>query len=363
VAGIIDRYVVREVARTFVGVTVVLMLILVGNQFVRVLTRAASDRLVKEAVFELLAITSMEYLSMLLPVAMFIAIILALGRMHQDSEMAALGACGIGPMRLYRPLLAIAGLLAAVSAWLAFDYSPRLRLEAHYIKVEAKRQLQSAMLVAGRFRSMPDGGLVFYARDMDADGVLQDVFIQRRDGERLEVVVAASGLQRDSEDGNQREIVLRQGRRFFGTPGTLDFTLVDFEEHGIPIVFPPLDTTPDDTDMMPIADLIGTGDPEDLAELHWRLSVPLSLVMLALIAVPLSRTHHRDSRFARLGVALLVYLFYSNLLGVARMLVSNDSVPRWFGMWWVHIIMVVVTFLMLGSQYRWRLRRVAARPA
>jgi len=95
VAGIIDRYIVREVARTFVGVTVVLMLILVGNQFARVLTRAASDRLVKEAVFQLLAITSMEYLSLLLPVALFIAIILALGRMHQDSEMAALDKGGL----------------------------------------------------------------------------------------------------------------------------------------------------------------------------------------------------------------------------------------------------------------------------
>ena len=91
--------------------------------------------------------------------------------------------------------------------------------------------------------------------------------------------------------------------------------------------------------------------------------MPLSLLMLALVAVPLARTHHRDSRYARLGVALLVYLFYSNLLGVARMLVSNDSVPRWFGMWWVHAIMIFVTFLMLASQYRWRLRRGAARPA
>ena len=268
--------------------------------------------------------------------------------------MAALGACGVGPMRLYRPLLTIAGLLAAVSAWLAFDYSPKLRLEAHYIKVEAKRQLQSAMLVPGRFRSMPDGDLVFYARGLDAQGALQDVFIQRRDGERVEVAVAASGRQRVADDGNQRVIVLRDGRRYFGVPGTLDFTIVDFEEHGIPIVFPPLDTTPDDTDMMPVADLIGTGDPEDLAELHWRLAVPMSLVLLALLAVPLSRTHHRESRFARLGIALLVYLIYSNLLGVARMLVSNDAVPRWFGMWWVHLLMLGVTLIMLAREYRWR---------
>ncbi len=361
-AGIINRYVIREVVGTASGVTLVLLLILVGNQFTRVLARAAADRLPKEHVFQLLGLTSLEYLTLLLPLALFFSVVIALGRMYQHSEMAALGACGVGPLNLFKPLGWVGLWIAALAALLAFQVSPWVNYRIHLLKLEAQRQLQVAPVEPGRFRSTAEGDLVFYARAADSDGLLRDVFIQLRDGDRVEVVVADSGRQSISEDGSRREIVLYQGRRYVGVPGTLDFYFIDFEEHGIPILLPPLEIDPDNREMRPTRELIGTGDAADLAELHWRIAAPVSLLALLVLAVPVARSSRRDSRFARLGLAILFYLIYSNLLGVGRTLLERGSVPGWAGIWWVHALPLVLAVAMLTAQNRawpWRRTRVA----
>ena len=110
--SIIDRYLLREVVRTFVGVTAVLLLILLGDQFARGLARAAAARIPRDAVLKLMGLTSIEYLSLLVPAAFFFAVMLALGRFYRDSEMAAMAACGIGTPRLLKPLLLCAALVA-----------------------------------------------------------------------------------------------------------------------------------------------------------------------------------------------------------------------------------------------------------
>jgi lipopolysaccharide export system permease protein len=357
---ILDRYVVREILRTMSGVTPVLLVILVGTQFARVLARAASDRLPREAMFELMGLKTIEYLTVLLPLAMFFSIVLALGRLYRDSEMTVMAACGIGPSRLYRPVMLITGLVAAILAWLAFDARPLVAHRSHVVKVEAQRQLQSELIVPSRFRSTPDGRLVFYARSIDDDGTLNDIFIQRRRGDKIELAIAARAVQRSIAGGDGRELVLLDGRRFMGVPGTNDMSIVTFQEHGIPVILPPADTSPDDPEMLPTLDLLLVAGPEDWAEIHWRLASPVSLIILALLAVPLARSGARSSRYDRLGFAVLLYLIYSNLLGVAYSLVAKESVPAWLGYWWVLVPFDALAFLMMVWQSGWRpLRRRA----
>ncbi len=356
--GILNRYVVREVVRTCAGVTPVLLVILVGTQFARVLARAANERLPREAMFELMGLKTVEYLTVLLPLALFFSIVLALGRLYRDSEVTVMAACGVGPARLYRPVMLVTGLLAAALAWLAFDVRPVVAYQSHIVKEEAKRDLRSKLITPSRFRSTPDGSLVFYARDADEDGTLLEVFIQRRQGERVELAVAARGEQRPTPDGEGRELILYDGRRYTGIPGTTDLKIVTFEEHGIPVILPPADTRPDDPEMVSTIDLLLDGGTEEWAELHWRLSAPVSLIVLALLAVPLSRSSTRSGRYDRLGYAVLVYLIYSNLLGVGNTLVANGTVSHWIGLWWVHLPMAAIGIGMLAWQSGWRLIRM-----
>lgn len=340
--------------RTCAGVTPVLLIILVGTQFARVLARAAAERLPRDVMFELMGLKTVEYLTVLVPLAVFFSIVLALGRLYRDSEMTVMAACGIGPVRLYRPVLLLAGLTAAVLAWLAFDVRPVVAYRSHVVKIEAQRDLRANLITANRFRSTPDGSLVFYAREAGDEGSLEGVFIQRRRGDSVELAIASRGVQRTTADGRARELILYDGRRFVGVPGTTELQIVDFEEHGIPVVLPRADTRPDDPEMVLTADLLVTRKPEDWAELHWRLASPISLMILALLAVPLARSGTRDSRYERLGYAILAYLIYSNLLGVAYSLVAKETVSPTVGFWWVHLPMVAVALLLMAFQSGWR---------
>ena len=356
---ILDRYVVREIVRTLAAVTPVLLIILVGTQFARVLARAAAERLPRDVMFELMGLKTIEYLTVLVPLAVFFSIVLALGRLYRDSEMTVMAACGVGPARLYRPVLLLAGLTAAMLAWLAFDVRPVVAYRSHVVKIEAQRDLRANLIIANRFRSTPDGSLVFYARSADREGTLQGVFIQRRRGDTVELVVAERGMQRPTADGTGQELILYEGRRFVGTPGTVDLRIVDFQEHGIPVIMPRADTTPDDPEMVLTTDLLVTRSPEDWAELHWRLASPVSLFILALLAVPIARSGTRDSRYDRLGYAILVYLIYSNLLGVAYSMVAKEAISPWIGFWWVHIPLAALAMMMMAWQSGWRpLRRL-----
>ncbi|KPK61292.1 MAG: hypothetical protein AMJ59_02375 [Gammaproteobacteria bacterium SG8_31] len=351
---ILDRYVVREVVRTCAGVTPVLLIILVGTQFARVLARAAAERLPRDVMFELMGLKTIEYLTVLVPLAVFFSIVLALGRLYRDSEMTVMAACGVGPARLYRPVMLVAGLTAALLAWLAFDVRPVVAYRSHVVKIEAQRDLRANLITANRFRSTPDGSLVFYAGSADEDGGLKGVFIQRRRGDTIELAVASRGVQRQTADGKGRELILYDGRRFVGIPGTIDVHILDFEEHRIPVVMPKADISPDDPEMVLTPDLLVTGMPEDWAELHWRLASPISLMVLALLAVPIARSGTRDSRYDRLGYAILVYLIYSNLLGVAYSLVAKETVSPLVGFWWVHVPVASVAIALMAWQSGWR---------
>ena len=357
-SGIIDRYLLREIFGSFVGVTAVLMLILLGDQFARGLARAAAERIPREAVFKLMGLTSIEYLSLMVPAAFFFAVMLTLGRLYRDSEMAALNACGVGAARLLRPLLWAGLVVASGLAILSFDTAPWAARMSAEIRLEGQRQLQLTALEPGRFRSASAGRLVFYARDRNQAGQLTGVFIQQRSEDNIEVVTAARAEQRLSLERDENYLVLYDGIRYTGQPGTAEFRTARFEEHGIPLPVPQRTTPAQQRRQVPTLGLLGSSDPEDVAELHWRLGAPASLLVLTLLAVPLGRAPPRSGRYGRLGFAILVFVLYSNMLGIGRSLLEDGHAPLWLGLWWVHgsVLFIGLLMLYLQSGGAWRLR-------
>lgn len=357
----LDRYLLREILYTLLAVTGVLLFILLSNQFARVLGEAAAGRLPRDAVFQLLGLTSLQYLTILVPVSLFLAAMLSFGRLYKDSEMSAIMACGVGPARLYRPLMLVALAAAGLLSWLSLDLAPWSAETADVLRKTAQRDAELGSLEAGRFRSTAGGDTVFYAESVTADGMMANVFIQRQIGTEVQVAVAERGqLVRDQ---SQPFFVLLDGRRYEGVPGSSAFRIIEFREHGIPIELAPPASASDDAELMPTSALLGSDRRADQAELQWRLSVPISALMLALLALPLSKTNPRQGRYGKLAVAILVYVVYSNLLGAARVWLERGLLPPAVGLWWVHGLVLAVALLLLLQNNRWRFGGVPARVA
>lgn len=348
---ILDRYIFREVASTWMAVTTVLLFILLTNQFARVLGDVAKDKLPKDAVFQVIGLTGVQYLTILVPIGLFLSIMLALGRLYADSEMPAMMACRVGPAGIFRPLTFLVLPLVIGVAWLAMDVSPKALTAIERIGVEARRQADLASMEAGKFTSAGGDDAVVYAERVSDGGIVENVFLQRRTSAgEVEVVVAERGEQRESDDPNTRFFVLRDGRRYSGEPGTSRFVVMEFSEHGIPYQLPQVSDPELEPRAMQTADLLGANDNEAVAELHWRLGVPLSTLILAIFAVPLARSQPRQGRYGRIAIGLLVFIIYFNLLSAGKAWVEQGTVPALVGIWWVHALMLASALGMLMVQ-------------
>jgi lipopolysaccharide export system permease protein len=347
---ILDRYLLREAVGASLAVTTVLMLVLMCYRFARVLGQAAAGELPRDAVLTLLGLTSVYYFLLLAPFGLFLGVMLALGRFYRDSEMTAIHACGVGPARLLRPLLLYAALVAAVLAWLALDVGPWAAGQALLTQRLAQRDAEIGLLEPGRFRSADGGNLVFYAEKVAADGALENVFIQRRVGETVEVAVAARGELRHDEQSDERTMVLYDGERVEGVPGTTAFRILSFREHGIPLRTSAQPTMEDEPATRSTAELMSTHDLDAMAELQWRLSTPLAALLLTILAVPLAKTNPRQGRYSKLIVGVLAYVVYANSMAAARVWLVHGQSPPALGLWWVHAALFVIALLLVFKQ-------------
>lgn len=357
-SGILGRYLFREAARTWLVVTLVLLLILLTNQFAAVIGDAASGKLPRDAVLLVLGLTTLQYLTILVPVSLFLSVMLALARLYSDSEMAALMACGIGPAQLYRPLFVLAGALALLVGWLSLSMGPAALRDIQDLAEQARRQASLDLLEPGRFVTFSGGEAVLYAESAGADGRLRNVFVRRNTSDGTEVVVAREAWQVLLEDANLRVLTFGQGTRYEGQPGGGAFRVIRFAEHGIPFSLPARGPVERKPEARALAELLGSADPEDRAELQWRLSVPLTVLALTLLAVPLAKTEPRKGRFSGLAAAVLIYIIYVNLLGAGKVWLERGVVPALLGLWWVHALFVAAGLLLLARQdgafQRWR---------
>jgi lipopolysaccharide export system permease protein len=234
--------------------------------------------------------------------------------------------------------MGFAAVVAAGLAWLAFVEVPLADAHAQVLRQSAIRNARFGSLDAGRFRTFSGGDAVFYAESVDPKGVLHNVFVERDLHGKMELALAETATYTAGFSDTTHLVTLFNGHRYEGSPGRADFRVIEFREHGIPVITPDSAPSKVDPDTKPTRDLLRSSAPEDVAQLQSRVSSPLMALVLTLIGVPLSKLHPRQGRYARVGFAILVYFVYFNLLSAAKIWVEKGDLPPAIGIWWVHLV-------------------------
>ncbi|HEY3517803.1 MAG TPA: LPS export ABC transporter permease LptF [Gammaproteobacteria bacterium] len=359
--NLIGRYIFREAFGSWLVVMVVLFLIFMTNQLADILGDAAADRLPRDAVLALFGLTALRYLMLLMPIALFLGVMLALARLNRDGEMAALSACGVGGSRLLVPIGVLTLLLAIALAWLSFELTPSASRRMEEIRFSAEQNVELTTIEPGKFTTPDSGDTVLYAREVVGEE-LRDVFLQTQRADRVSVVLAERGRRIVDESSGDLSFVLYNSRLYEGVPGESDFLVWEFDEALFPIRPHDEDEFVEAAAAKPTRDLLRSRALADRAELHWRAAWPLQLFVLALLAVPLSRASPREGRYARLGIALFVYLIYFNLLAIAGLWVERGIISDAVGMWWVHAVVGLLGLLMLARESGWFVRAPLIEP-
>jgi len=346
---ILERYILREIILNWLGVTGVLLVILVINEVAQVLSRAADNQYPRSMVLELIGLGALHNLDILVPIGLLLGVVLALGRLYHDSEVAAALACGAGPGRIYIPVALLALIVMAMLVWLSLVLAPRAMARVVDLRRIAFEAGRLAPIAPGRFHTYGGGATVVYAERANADGTLANVFVEHSTGNRVEVALAASARHAIAPDGRSLTITLYDGERFEGEPGGTEFRIMRFAQHTIPVELPPPAVTAADVDSMPTALLLRSHNLEREAELQWRLALPVMAMVLTLLAVPLSRLGPRQGRYAKVWLAVLLYLGYSNLVTLARSWIERGTLPASYGLWCTHAVIVAAALLAIGT--------------
>ncbi len=345
---LIDRYLLRELYFAFFAVSAMLSLVLLGGVLANVLNRIARGKIPASLLLSQLGLRSLDALSLVLPLAVFLAVLIAYGRLYRDSEMAVLAASGLRLSGMLKPLWYLALPVVAVLAMVSFWGSPAALDRADSMVREANRSLLVAGMEPGRFVDMPGRYGVIYVGEMSEDGTqFKRLFVQHEHDGRLDIVTASEGQLFYDEDGAQRFLSLTQGFRVEGTLDQPDFRTMRFSRNDIRLPEPDPDGKRRAESVRSTEALMGSEQLADRAELQWRLGVPLSALLLVLLAFPLAKAPPREPRYGRILIAVLGYILYANLLALGRGWMATGAVPESLGLWWIHAVVLVLAVVLI----------------
>jgi lipopolysaccharide export system permease protein len=347
---IFRRSLVRELTATALGLFVVLLAILFTNLVVRLLARAAGGTVAPEGILALLGFHALFYFNILLSVTLFLTVLLTLSRWYRDSEMIVWFTSGQSIVACLKPILWFAAPFFVAILALSLFLSPW----AERRKLEFERQLESrdeiALLTPGIFREFPRANLVVFVESINTfDGTVRNVFLHSVEEGKDVTTVARSGRLEEAANGD-RFIVLNEGRRYEGKPGTAEFRVVEFEKLGRRIEPAELRALPSSTKAIPTEVLAIADGRVERAELFWRLSVPVSALVLTLLAIPLAHVNPRMGRSFNLIAAAFMYMVYSNTLNIVQSFIAQGRLDFWAGLALPHVVAAVVVLLLFRHQ-------------
>jgi len=346
--SILDKMIVKDLMKTVSAVLLVLVVIVVSRKFIKVLAQAIEGNISNEIVLSILGLKIVLAIGVFLPVSVFMAILMVIGRMYRDQEMAAVASAGGGAFVLYRAVFMLVLPLSVVAAGLSMVATPWAEATMTQLLHEDQKQADIKGIAAGRFSEYSSGDLVFYTQDIAIDKQMKNVFVQNRKGGVLGIVNAKFGRLEMLPGGLY--LILQHGERVQGIPGNKDFIVETFDEYAM-LIEKKEKRLSHDREGIPSEVLWESKALRDIAEMQSRLSIPLSVIFLSLLAVPLAKISPRGGVYDSLVVAFAIYFVFGNLKRVSHSWVVNEVIPASIGYFWVYLLLILLTAVLLFRLY------------
>lgn len=357
--SILDRYFLRELAQTVAAVAVVLLVIMAGSAFARVLQQVANGSFPASVMFQVLGLNMLDGLANLLPLAGFLGVFWALGRMYRESEMHVLASSGMGPMGLLRPVgilaTALAVLVGIVSMWLG----PWAARTSDALVADANRSVIAAGLDAGRFTPLPGKGGIIFVDSLSRDGSVlgNTLMVTERPGKDgglpvIKLVTGRGGQLYQDTNGEGRYLSLRDGWQYEIPLGADNWRKMQYARNDAALS----NVQNDDSDEDPVHTLdtiaVARAPGADArAEFAWRITVPLMAVVLMMLSLPMSRQSPREPRYGRMLLAVATFFLYFNLLVLCRSQIVKGHWHNAGPMWLVSLLILGGAGWMFRNQY------------
>lgn len=350
------RSTLREFAATGVGVFTILLVITFSSQLIRLLGSAARGRIPADAVVTLMGFSALGYLSVLLSATLYLAVLLAMTRAYRDSEMVVWQSSGLGLLSWARPVMLFALPIVLSVGVLSLYLTPWAVTKAEQYRHQLENRDDVSAIAPGMFKETRNGERVFFVEKLSTDLTqIANVFVHTMQDGKQGVMVASRGYVDTTSEGD-RYLVMLDGRRYEGTPGQPDYRVVSFERYAVLVEREEGKRFMPSQKSQSTEALLSQPTPVHLAELAFRIGLPISSIVLAFMAIPMSAVNPRTGRFANIIMAVPVFMIYSNLVSMSQAWIAQEKVPAGIGMWGVHAVMIAVLLVL----FLWRLGKLRA---
>ena len=348
---VLDKMIVHDLLKTLLSVLTVIVVIIVSRKFIRILDEAIAGQVSNETLLSILGLKTISATVEFLPVALFMAVLMVMGRMYRDQEMSAVASAGGGAGTLYRAVFLLVVPLSVLSLGLSLYVSPWAEANVDQIMKQGEESADLRGIAAGKFSEYSQGDLVFYVEKISADKKMHNVFVQNRQNGNMDIINAEAARIEDLADG--RYIIFENGEQVRGQPGTLNYVIEQFVEYAVRL----------ETKESVVAvnrqalavDLLWRSKVKSyIAELQRRFSIPLGALLLSFIAVPLAQISPRGGVYGNMLVGFLIYFSYGNLVRVSQSWVMTGAIPAWLGGASVNVLLLLIGSFLLARLDGWQ---------
>jgi lipopolysaccharide export system permease protein len=343
---IFRRTLLREMAGNALLVFSVLLMITLTTMLIRYLGQAAGGAVANEAVAAFLGFSIINYLPVLLSLTVFIAVLMTLTRSYRDSEMVVWFTAGLSVAAWVRPVIGFAAPAVFAIAFLSLVVSPWALRKSDEFRQQMDSRDDVSAVAPGVFKESKFAERVYFVESFAGEKhTVSNIFMRSVQHQKLGILVAQHGYQTVSENGD-RFLVLLNGRRYEGVGGSPDYKIMAFERYAIRMHAYEASLIIPTQKSLPTPMLLSDRSPANMGELLWRLGLPISAFILALLAIPLSFVNPRAGRSLNLILALLLYMTYSNFLSITQAWVAQGKLSPYIGLWLVHGVMLLVLWFL-----------------
>ena len=348
----VQLYIIREVLKPLFVIAVILAGLFASFSSARYLAQAVTEILGTEMIVKLVFLKTLIAMEVLFPIALYASVIIALGRLYRDQEIVVLHSIGIGESYILRTIFILALPLAILVGLHSIFVRPWAYETSYLIDTGATTELNLDRYQAGRFYGNEDSGRIIYINDKSEQGDrIYKMFHYIRGDSYSDVILADEVYQEQPDPYRPPQLHLIDGFMYRLNHTDSKDSVIQFSKF---VHLPELDETTDyRRKAASTSELLLSNEPQDIAELQWRLSRPFATMLLALVAIPLSRASPRQGKGEKIFSAAIIFAIYYNLNGIAQTWVEMGIMGKFPGVWWLHLLMLlVVVILLLPKSHR-----------
>jgi len=351
---ILKRYLYKEILQNFLAIFLVLLLIIISLRFVRYLGYVAGGQMTVEILYQMLILRIITSMSLVIPLCLFLSLFMALGRLQRDNELIPITFAGLGKWFYFSTILKLAAAFAVLLAFLTLFVYPWAEKNIALLEQKANRDTDIMGITAGNFKEFSQGNRVLYVEGFDKKTkIMKNVFLQVTEQNSTGVLTSDTARILTDEKTGERSVSFTDGRRYVGTPNRLDYSITQFARYTVRLEQKGYDTTFRPVSRISTEELFKTvksgklDDKTPIIELQWRLSPPLSIILLSAFAL-LMILKARDIRGSWLFIiAILIFFVYNNLINIAHDMVLRGKLSSFPGLWWPHLLVAAIVLSVL----------------